>query len=51
MRNCQPPLLSLLLCMLLLAGCGQTGPLYLPEPLPESPQDPAETDTRPAPAT
>jgi predicted small lipoprotein YifL len=30
MRTRQIP--QLLLCTLLLAGCGQTGPLYLPEP-------------------
>lgn len=32
MRNHQTPPLLLLICTLLLAGCGQTGPLYLPEP-------------------
>jgi len=25
------PLIALILCSLLLAGCGQSGPLYLPE--------------------
>jgi predicted small lipoprotein YifL len=32
MKNRQTPPLLLLICTLLLAGCGQTGPLYLPEP-------------------
>jgi predicted small lipoprotein YifL len=32
MKNHQTPSLLLLICTLLLAGCGQTGPLYLPEP-------------------
>jgi predicted small lipoprotein YifL len=31
MKNRQTPPLLLLICTLLLAGCGQTGPLYLPE--------------------
>jgi predicted small lipoprotein YifL len=55
MRTCQIPLLSLLLCTLLLVGCGQTGPLYLPEPEPASPQEPneetGETDASTAPGT
>jgi predicted small lipoprotein YifL len=32
MRNHQTPPLLLLICTLLLASCGQTGPLYLPAP-------------------
>jgi len=54
MRTCQIPLLSLLLCTLP-AGCGQTGPLYLPEPEPASPQEApeetGETDASAAPDT
>jgi predicted small lipoprotein YifL len=51
MRPRQLPPLSLLICTLLLAGCGQTGPLYLPEPEQELPQEPRETDASPAPTT
>jgi len=55
MRPRQLPPLSLLICTLLLAGCGQTGPLYLPEPEQEPeqelPQEPRETDASPAPTT
>jgi predicted small lipoprotein YifL len=55
MRTRQIPPLSLLICTLLLAGCGQTGPLYLPEPEQEQPQehpqDPGEKDASPAPTT
>jgi len=51
MKNRHIPGLIPLICSLLLAGCGQTGPLYLPEP--EQPQEPSqdngETDTSPAP--
>ena len=52
-------ILLLLLCTLLLAGCGQTGPLYLPEPEQEPeqeqeqpqapPPDTGETAADPAP--
>jgi predicted small lipoprotein YifL len=55
MRTRQTPRLILLICTLLLTGCGQTGPLYLPEPEPELPQehprDPGETDASPVPDT
>ena len=55
MRTRQLPRLTLLICTLLLAGCGQTGPLYLPEPEQEQPQehpqDPGETDASPEPTT
>jgi predicted small lipoprotein YifL len=51
MRNSQIPRLTLLICTLLLAGCGQTGPLYLPEPEQEQPHAPEETDANPAPTT
>jgi predicted small lipoprotein YifL len=55
MRTRQIPRLLLLICMLL-AGCGQTGPLYLPEPEQEPeqeqpqapPPDPGETAADPA---
>jgi predicted small lipoprotein YifL len=34
---------SLILALLIIGGCGQTGPLYLPEPeAPPAPQQPAE---------
>jgi predicted small lipoprotein YifL len=33
---------SLLLMLLFLAGCGQTGPLYLPEPAPAAPVEATE---------
>ena len=57
MRTRYTPQLLLLLCTLLLAGCGQTGPLYLPEPEQEPeqeqpqapPQDPGETAASPVP--
>jgi predicted small lipoprotein YifL len=53
MRNRHTPPLLLLISTLLLAGCGQTGPLYLPvpepEPLQEQPQDPGEADASPVP--
>jgi len=47
-------ILSLLICTLLLSGCGQTGALYLPEAdeaasPQEQPQEPPETDVKPAP--
>lgn len=55
MRNHHITGLILLLCTLLLAGCGQTGPLYLPEPEPEQHQEPPqgneEADTSPAPGS
>ena len=58
MRTRQLPRLTLLICTLLLAGCGQTGPLYLPEPEQEPeqeqpqapPPDPGETAADPAPS-
>ena len=57
MRTRYTPQLLLLLCTLLLAGCGQTGPLYLPEPEQEpeqeqpqaTPPDTGETAADPAP--
>ncbi|HAJ92471.1 MAG TPA: hypothetical protein DCO71_07660 [Gammaproteobacteria bacterium] len=63
MRTRHTPRLLLLICTLLLAGCGQTGPLYLPEPEQapeqepkqeqpqETPQPPGETDASQAPNT
>ena len=60
MRTRYTPQLLLLLCTLLLAGCGQTGPLYLPEPeqgpeqeqeQPQAPPlDTGETAADPAPS-
>jgi len=57
MKTRQTTLLSPLICALLLSGCGQTGPLYLPEAdtapaaasPQEQPQEPPETDVKPAP--
>ena len=42
MRNRLPA--TLLLCLLLLYGCGQKGPLYLPEE-----EQPAQTSDEPGP--
>lgn len=49
MRNIHIPGLLLLICTLLLAGCGQTGPLYLPEPEQGQSQEPVEADAGIAP--
>jgi len=46
MRNHQTPPLLLLICTLLLAGCGQTGPLYLPEPEQAPEQAPEQEQPR-----
>jgi predicted small lipoprotein YifL len=46
MRNHQTPPLLLLICTLLLAGCGQTGPLYLPEPEQAPEQAPEQSPER-----
>ncbi|MDX2456761.1 MAG: lipoprotein [Gammaproteobacteria bacterium] len=51
MRTRRTPRLILLICTLLLAGCGQTGPLYLPEPEHEQSQEPRETEARPVPGS
>ena len=48
MKNRQTPPLLLLICTLLLAGCGQTGPLYLPEPE-QTPEQAAEQAPEQAP--
>ena len=49
MKPRQVPRLILLICPLLLSGCGQTGPLYLPEPEQEQPQEPRDAEARPVP--
>jgi len=51
MRIRQTPQLILLICTLLLSGCGQTGPLYLPEPEHEQPQEPRDTEPYPVPGS
>jgi predicted small lipoprotein YifL len=45
MRNRLPAALLILLSMLLLTGCGQKGPLYLPEP--EQPEQPSQASDEP----
>lgn len=47
MKNRQTPPLLLLICTLLLAGCGQTGPLYLPEPEQAPEQAPEQEQEQP----
>jgi predicted small lipoprotein YifL len=47
MKNHQTPSLLLLICTLLLAGCGQTGPLYLPEPEQAPEQAPEQEQEQP----
>ena len=47
MKNHQTPSLLLLICTLLLAGCGQTGPLYLPEPEQAPEQVPEQEQEQP----
>ena len=47
MKNRQTPPLLLLICTLLLAGCGQTGPLYLPEPEQAPEQVPEQEQEQP----
>ena len=45
MRNRLPAVLLILFSMLLLSGCGQKGPLYLPEP--EKPEQPPQASDEP----
>ena len=54
MKTFLTPSLSLLICTLLLSGCGQTGALYLPETdetasPQDQPQETPETDAKAAP--